>query len=201
MNLTGSMVTAGMSISRPKRPGLVLHNSFPRHNTAITHSYADSELLPALASSRNLQPGSRQQPTMLFTKDSLDKCGIFHIFACFKRARYGEVPSPLGSHSKQAVNASPGRLIFLLEHNWHLHYANLGKCSKGCKYHCLSAQHPSMFYTAGFIKSVNFHSDPTFQVIGTQLLLSIKKGRCVHLSFMKGNVICEIFVEDSWGKG
>lgn len=57
-----------------------------------------------------------------------------------------------------------------------------------------------MFYTAGSIKSVNFHSDPAFQVIGTQLLLSIEKGRCVHLSFMKGNVIWEVFVEDSWGK-
>jgi len=100
-----------------------MHSSFPRHNTVILHSYADSELLLALASSRNLQPGSKHQPTMLFTKESLDKCRIstffffFFFFACFKRARRGDAASPPGSCSKQAVNASPGRLIFLLEHN------------------------------------------------------------------------------------
>lgn len=48
------------------------------------HSYADSKILLALASSRNLQPGSRQQPTMLFTKDSLDKCGIFTVLLVSK---------------------------------------------------------------------------------------------------------------------
>lgn len=71
-----------------------------------------------------------------FTEDSLE-CRSFHIFL-FQKGKGWRRSIPIeGLHRAGRVNVSPGRLIFLLQFNWHLHYANLHGCWNGCKYYCL----------------------------------------------------------------
>lgn len=89
-----------------------------------------------------LQSGGSHQPAVIFlcnscfTEDSLE-CRSFHIFL-FQKGKGWRRSIPIeGLYRAGRVNVSPGRLIFLLQFNWHLHYANLHGCWNGCKYYCL----------------------------------------------------------------